>query len=408
MTFTDDFVVSAWIKLAAYPAAGSAATIASRHNGTNGWYFWVNEFGQVVLGGTNASAGNWSRVSSYQGVPLNKWVHVTAQLDMSSFTNTSTTSYVMIDGVDVPAFVGRSGTNPTALIQAGNLEIGSQNSGTLPFNGKIAQVAIYSAKVTQANVLATISQGLVGTETSLISAYSLSNSVNDLTANANNLTAQGSATTTNADSPFGAQAGGTVSATLDYGIVQAIDSSTITIQVPEGGTVPTSGGVSAVSYSNVKNPYGMPTERGKWSITSQTRVSGSGGAISANIWYGDARTAYARLRVPIGAWDIDASAPVYIEASSPSVCYANLTVSDTNGGSGSATAYDRDLAAGSGSYSIYNTILSLSVRGSKKYSTATPLYMNVASGYNTNITNLCFVLNSNFQPILLTATNAYL
>jgi hypothetical protein len=68
---------------------------------------------------------------------------------MSAFTATTLTSYTMLDGLDVPATVSRAGTNPTALIQAGNLQIGAANTLNF-FPGKIAQVAIYNAKVTQA------------------------------------------------------------------------------------------------------------------------------------------------------------------------------------------------------------------------------------------------------------------
>lgn len=257
MTFTDDFVVSAWIKVSSY----AAGAIASRYNGTSGWSMTVGSTGQIQLSGFNAGGGNESKILSYQSVPLNKWVHVAAQLDMSTFTATTTTSYIMIDGVDVPAAVSRSGTNPTALVQAGNLEIGSQNGGTAFFPGKIAQVAIYSAKVTQANVRATISQTLSGSETSLVSAYSFNNTINDLNANANNLTAQGSAVATNADSPFGGQADGTISSTLDYAeIVSASFSTntTLTVRVPDGNTIPTTGGVSAIAYSTQANPYGCP------------------------------------------------------------------------------------------------------------------------------------------------------
>ncbi|NBW21919.1 MAG: LamG domain-containing protein, partial [Caulobacteraceae bacterium] len=221
MTFTDDFVVSAWVKLSSY-AAGNQ-TVVSRFNGTSGWQLNIQSTGQIELVGFNGGGANKSYLQSYQSLPLNKWVHVTAQLDMSSFTATTTTSYAMIDGVDIPVQVGRAGTNPTSLIQAGNLEIGSTNSGTAPFNGKIAQVAIFNAKVTQAIMQGYISQGLSGSETSLISAYSFNNSINDLnTTNANNLTANGSAVATNADSPFGGQADGTVSSTIDYGIITKI------------------------------------------------------------------------------------------------------------------------------------------------------------------------------------------
>jgi hypothetical protein len=219
MTFTDDFTASAWIKLTSY----QAGTIASRYNGTSGFEFGVNSSGQVFLRGFNAGAANFSLVIAYQSLPLNKWVHVAAQLDMSAFTATTLTSYIMVDGVDIPATVSRAGTNPVALIQAGNLEIGSQNGGSVFFAGKVAQFAIFSAKVTQATMLTYISQGLAGTETSLISAYSFNNAITDLnTTNANNLTANGAAVATNADSPFGGQAGGAISTTLDYAIIQSV------------------------------------------------------------------------------------------------------------------------------------------------------------------------------------------
>jgi len=259
MTFTDDFVVSAWVKLSSYPASDSG--IVSRFNGTSGWILVAKTNGQITLQGYNAGGGNASTVTSYQSIPLNKWVHISAQLDMSTFTATTTTSYVMIDGVDVPASVTRTGTNPTALVQAGNLEIGSFNGGTNFFPGKIAQVAIYNAKVTQATILASINQGLSGSETSLISAYSFNNAITDLSANANNLTANGAAVATNADSPFGGQASGLISATLDYAEIVDVTFSTnttVTVRVPYGNTIPTSGGVSAVSYSTQEAPYGMP------------------------------------------------------------------------------------------------------------------------------------------------------
>lgn len=259
VTFTDDFVVSAWVKLESY--TGTSQIIASRYNGTSGWALYLTATGQIKLEGYNAGAANFSSVVSYQSLPLNKWIHIAAQLDMSTFTATTTTSYVMIDGLDVAAAVARGGTNPTALIQAGNLEIGGWNGGLLPFDGKLAQVAIYSAKVTQANVLATISQGLSGTETSLISAYSFNNSINDLNANANNLTAQNSAVATDTDSPFGGQAGGSISSTLDYAeIISASFSTdtTLVVRVPEGNTIPTTGGVAELSYSTQVYPYGCP------------------------------------------------------------------------------------------------------------------------------------------------------
>jgi len=331
MTFTDDFVVSAWVKMTQY---GAFSKIASRYNGTSGWEFGVNSGGQVYLEGFNAGAGNNSFVQSYQSIPLNKWVHVAAQLDMSTYTATTTTSYVMIDGVDVPASVTRQGTNPTALIQAGNLEIGSANAANF-FPGKIAQVAIFSAKVTQATIQGYISQGLSGSETSLISAYSFNNAITDLnTTNANNLTANGSAVATSADSPFGAQADGTVSSTLDYGIITKISYSTnttVVVQVPEGCTIPTTGGVSALSYSIQKAPYGMPVGKNKWQIrvgmSNQTVVSSP----TTNIWYGyNASGNSTTITVPIGDWVYGYETTPYATRASASTVSAFVTLSTAN------------------------------------------------------------------------------
>ncbi len=275
MTFTDDFVVSAWVKLESY----ARGVIASRWNGTSGWVVEILADGRVQTVGYNASASNYSLSQSYQSVPLNKWVHIASQLDMSAFTATTTTSYVMIDGVNVPAAVVRAGTNPTALVQAGNLEIGSNNGGLLPFDGKLAQVAVFGAKVTQATMQGYYSQGLSGSETNLVCAYSLANDITDLSANNNDLTANGGALATNVDSPFGNYLGGT----LDYAIITKkafSTNTTLTVQVPEGCTIPTSGGVSAVAYSTQKAPYGMPVSRGRWRVQAIQMTQQNSGSVA--------------------------------------------------------------------------------------------------------------------------------
>lgn len=269
MTFTDDFVAGAWVKLESY----GSMSIASRYNGTSGWRFFVGADGRVYLQGTSGGASNFRRVVSYQSLPLGRWVHVTAQLDMSAYTATATTCYMMFDGVDIPVNLETSGTNPTALTQAGNLEIGSENGGSAFFDGKIAQAFVSSAKITQANVRTLISQGLTASlisTHSIVSAYSFDGNANDLnTTNANNLTAQGSAVATNVDSPFGNYLGGT----LEYAIISAkptfSTNTTVTVQVPEGCAIPTSGGISAVSYSTNATPYGYP---GVTNIVAESRL----------------------------------------------------------------------------------------------------------------------------------------
>lgn len=290
-TFTDDFCAGAWIKLESY---GSAAGIISRFNGSSGWGLVVQADGTLYLSGYNAAAGNYSRVVSYQSIPLNKWVHIAAQLDMSAFTATTTTSYIMIDGVNVPATVARAGTNPTALVQAGDLNIGALNGGS-PFDGKIAQAWYSNAKITQSTIQGYISQGMTGSETSIVSLFKFDGDGNDSNANANNLTGNAGAVATTVDSPFNA---------TEYGIITANSFSTnttLTVQVPEGYAIPTSGGVSSMFYSTQDVPYGFPRDKGKWRVSSLLKSSS---ASTSNATYGSFISGGYALVVPIGAWCI--------------------------------------------------------------------------------------------------------
>lgn len=253
---TDSITESAWIKLSSYTIGG----IASRNNGgTDGWYFYVNASGQLVLGGARAADDG---VTSYQSVPLNKWVHVAA-----SINTTTTTGLVYIDGVLVPSSYANNANTGFAAPTSTYL-IGATGGGTPTnfFSGKIAQVASYSAVISGATILASTPQTLAGSETSLISAYSLNGSTSDLnTTNNNTLTANGSATTTTADSPF---AQGATAGIYEYGVFTSIAGAVTTVQVPEGSAIPTSGGVSAVSYSTQATPYGFPKQKDKWTVHS--------------------------------------------------------------------------------------------------------------------------------------------
>lgn len=299
LTFTDDFVVSAWVKLESYQGA-SGATMVSRFDGTNnGWRFDVTTDGLVRLIGHNAGASNISYVASYQSLPLGKWVHVAAQLDMSAFTATTTTSYIMFDGIDIPAQVLRGGTNPTALVQAGDLRIGYAGTAGTYFDGKIAQVAIFNAKVTQATMRTYKNQGLSGSETSLASAYSCNNSLLDLnTTTPNDLTASGGALMTNADSPFTVDANGVPHGTYDWAIVTKVATTVATVQYPEGCAIPTSGGISTVDYSGVKAPFGMPTQRNRWEVIQLILAQQAMPGTTAGTWY----NLGASLTIPVGSW----------------------------------------------------------------------------------------------------------
>lgn len=298
MTFTDDFTCMAWIKLESYDA--TLSPVIYRYNGTNGWGLRINSSGQVDLFGATTS---YDSITSYQSVPLNKWVHVAAQLDMS--TASTSTSKVFIDGIEVPAFYTNGGA--TAVTQAGDLTIG-KSSGSNYFDGKIAQAAVFSAVLSASTIRSYISQTLSGSETSLVSAYSFNNSINDLnTTNANNLTANGGALATNSDSPFSVDSNGTPGGSYDYAIVTKVATTTITVQVPEGCTIPTSGGISAVSYSGLKVPYGFPVDSGRWRVSTILRFSAVQAPPVNNTWYNLTATSGTTggqvLNIPVGNWN---------------------------------------------------------------------------------------------------------
>lgn len=325
LTTTDDFACAAWIKISAYQTGG----IISRYNGTSGWQFWVDSTGVIYLQGFNAGATNWSRVLSNQSLPLNRWVHVVAQLDMSSFVAGPVNSYVMIDGLDVPVTIARNGSNPTALIEAGNLEVGSWNGGTNTFAGKLAQVAVYNAKIIQSVMLSTISQGLAGTESNLASGYSFNNSITDLNTSApNDLTANNAAVATNADSPFALDVNGVPTGTIEYGIVQSVifsTNTTIVVQTPQGGCLPTSGGISAMSYATDKIPFGFPASRTLWRLETIYRNDVSQSSPTTTTWYN-----FAQASAPIGCWNTGWEAGFNSSIASAGVWTMKVTLSAAN------------------------------------------------------------------------------
>jgi len=244
MTFTDDFTVSAWVKLSSY----ENQTIIGRTTtlGTNGFALRVLTTGQLAI-----NAGNNATIS-HQSLPLNKWVHVAISVDLSGSSFT-----LYIDGINSPKLDSFASASFT---QSGNLTVGAYGAGLEPFPGKIAQAAVFSSVLSAATIRSYMSQGLIGTEPTLVSAYSFNGVITDLnTTNANNLTAQAAAVATNADSPFALDANGVPGGTNEFGIVTRVVTTTATIQVPEGCAIPTSGGVGSIGYSTQGSPFGMPS-----------------------------------------------------------------------------------------------------------------------------------------------------
>lgn len=400
MTFTNNFVVSAWIKLASY----QTGYIVSRTpiGEANGWNFGVTSAGQIQMTGRNG-AGNARFIVSNQSLPLNRWVHVAGQLDMSTWTATPSTCYMMIDGVDVPITLNQAGTNPTALVQSGDLVVGGITSGGVYFSGKVAQVAIFNAKVTEATMQTYISQGLAGTETSLISAYSFNNAVTDLNvSNANNLTANGSAVATSADSPFGMQASGLISSTLDYSIVESVSFSTNTTlvaQVPEGCTIPTGGGVTTTSYSGLKTPYAFPSDINRWTVLSLQKVPYTKSSPSAATWYNQSGGTQGDIVAPIGKWRLSFRGVFQgVKAASAVDIYAALGTTASNA--------DNDLLIGGGETGSSPATSSIDVASNVTLAAATPYYLNLSTTYSS-VTTLISLLTSYRGAVIIELLNNY-
>lgn len=90
--------------------------------------------------------------------------------------------------------------------------------------------------------------------------------------------------------------------TVEMGVVTKAafsTNTTLTVQVPEGYALPTSGGVASLSYSSQKLPYGFPADKGKWRILLTSVNVATTTAIGATAqWY----VSVFRLTIPLGAW----------------------------------------------------------------------------------------------------------
>lgn len=397
MTFTDNWTQSAWIKLSNYPSGD--AVIAGRFT-TTGFTMVIKTTGQLQIAGVGAA----NRIGlTYQSVPINKWVHVAATMTMSTGTVNT-----YIDGVVVPNAVTGSGTS---LTQAGNYEVGSSNGGTNLFPGKLAQVAIYNAVISQATILAAMHQTLAGTEPSEISAFSFNNTINDLNvSNANNLTANGSAVATNLDTPFAQTQNltGITTGTVNYAIIQSVTFSTnttVVVQVPEGCTIPTSGGVSALVYSSNKTPYGFPSQTGKWSLETLilSNVTAPGSTISTIYNPGGIN-----LSVPIGAWTVGSDLSVQSNPTSTAVnAFGGISTSASSFSEptlGDLFFQNGITASGLSVYTIRNR------RDNILLATATPYFALVSAGVALNSAMILRGAASTTAPehTRIYAENAYL
>jgi hypothetical protein len=395
ITFLDDWTITAWVKQEG--TTGINQGILSRHNGTSGFMFYIDTLGKIkMIGDVGATADS---VESYRSVPWGRWVHIAATLNMSASAGT-----VYIDG----ELVGSLYTNnaATAIVQAGDLQVGATNGAEF-FDGKIAQVGLFDAVLTAATIRSYASQTLTGSETNCIGAWTFSGNADDLTANNNDFSAQGSATSTNTDSPF-AQGPNLASAftdgTTEFGIVTATTFSTnttVTVQVPEGSALPTTGGISAVFYSANSSPYGFPRASGKWEVMAMLYAATSQTTPTQNTWYNPGSFS---LSVPVGEWDLGYNGNIYLIDSTVTDVQGQATLSTlTNGASSYEYLVFFEEASPSGTL-VANA--DISRYRPATITTPTPYYL-IARALTSGVNSLTYCISEN-ATCLIVARCAYL
>lgn len=242
ISFTAAFTCEAWIYLNSY--TGTSQFIMERENGTSGWGFNITATGKVNVY-YGASSG-FTNFTSTRSIPLNRWVHVAGAVTSVS----SKTAAVYIDGyADTTVLVGTTTTltQPTA-----NLQIGAYNTPNQYFNGFMSEVRLWSVAQTQSNIQSNMAVNLVGNETNLVGLWQGSGNFNDATSNANNMTAQAGASSTQANNPYNP---------VEYGVIANVNFSnpttTVTLHTGPNGNIPNQT-LNTPQYSTAENPYGLP------------------------------------------------------------------------------------------------------------------------------------------------------
>lgn len=295
-SFTDDFTCEIWVKPESTVANGG---LMSCKTATNGWQLDTDN-GRVRLIGSNGGASNIRYIAGYHSLVNDEWTHVAATLDMSGSTGT-----LYYNGVSLAVQFLTGGTSPSALVQAGNFEIGAI-TGAAFFDGKLSDARLWNVVRTATQIRDNMYQQLVGNETNLIGYWKLSGNFDDSTSNVNHLTGQAGAVATSTDNPFNL---------TEYAVLVKKEFSSpntiLTFATPQGGGIPNMT-LIAPYYSAQDTPYGFPASRVLWDIN----YNWIGAAVHttasiAATW--DDMTGLT-VTIPIGHWDQETG--IYITGSS--------------------------------------------------------------------------------------------
>jgi len=388
ITFTTTFTAEAWIKLESY--TGATQMIIGRQNGsTQGFGFRLSATGQVEAIGLRIASNNKS-IQSYQSIPLDKWVHIAACIDMTA--GDTSAQKIWIDGVEVPRVYTLTGT-ATALVQGTTeLSLGARVSGVDMYtDAKLADVRVWSAVRSATEIQDNMNQALAGTETNLVAYFPLNGDFNDSTANANNLTASGSAVATDLDNPF---------SDTQYVIITNVSysspNSTVTVFTGTDHMIPNMT-LTSPFYSSQSVPFGFPRDSGRWEIYQVFQDRANFASPVQNTWY---NLGGWRTLVPAGRWNFMYSASVQSSRSVSGQVTGQITTSTT-------TSAEDDLSRTTGFYNDLTTSQISTQQNSfpLDLSTATTMFTNIRT-ITASTTSIEY--RSNFTPSYIKIICAYL
>lgn len=279
------FTCEALVYLNSYTEGG---IISATNTTTTGFQFQVNTTGQVQIIGIQASAVSRNRIT-YETVPLKRWVHLAVSVNMSTGT------IVFYINGRVATHANYDGGTATSVTQGGPLQIGAINGSYFP-DGYISEARLWSTARTQAEILANMNNNLTGSESGLVGLWRGENNFNDLTANANHLTATNGAIATQNANPFNL---------IEYGKITKVGAfsggvTPVTVFTGTDCNIPNMALTSPL-YSTQAAPYGFPAARDKWVVEYISAVSNSQVSATPNAWY---NLGSAQLTVPIGPWEL--------------------------------------------------------------------------------------------------------
>lgn len=380
---TNKVLCEGWFYFDSYSAN---QVMASQYNGTSGFRLDLDSAGKIRMIANNGGDSLYRLVTSYQTVPLKRWMHIAAVVDVSAFNLTN--CRILIDGTPIPAqLVDVSAF--TSFTPAGALQVGASNSSsTSVMDGYASNVRIWNVNRTDTQIRDNMNQQIPGTSTGLVASYLLNGSWNDTSGNNNHLTAVGGAVNNFASHPFNP---------IEFGVVTGKGAfaggfTPVTIFTGQSNTIPNET-LGQFSYSTARSPYGFPSNRALWRVYTLIRTELAVATGGATNWLVPAAGTFG-FRVPSGTWNVGYSVEFGVDrggAGRTDVAFTLTTTANTEthpeltvanrGGSGNTF----QTSTSNREQSIENTTATTFYPAGRPLLGGTSIFYINSAGFNTSI-----------------------